>query len=346
MEIFFSHSHEDSAVADALQELIEAVFSDVNIERSSDQSQGGGISPGKAWLDWITEHITKADKTYVLLTPHSMRNPWVLWEAGLAAGLTLGPEQSREVVPIIFGIPLKDVPHPFIHLQWVHGDVKIPGGILRVLQRLNQQSSRSYRPASFRNKVSKLLPGYLKKVKAELRDSSGVGLLSSVPSSFSAKQLEGFWVTYYEFKSGGKILIHADIAKLNAESDRRATVRNRVPIPRTEKHRKPFCNEIEAEVANRHLIGQWRNVSDTRYFGGIHLAVLTGENVMEGHYTSFTTDISVGCGLWKWVRIDPATIKGVDLSQVVLRHPREIKKVLARQSKDTNLVGLDVIVEH
>lgn len=140
MRIFLSHSHEDFILAEALQKLIHDFFPNkITVEYSSDQSQGGGIPPGDAWLPWIMNHIKKARKTCVLLTPNSTFKPWVLWESGAAAGLAISIKPSRQIVPIIFGIPDKDVPNPFTPAQSIRGDTMRRGGIRRLLQQLNQE---------------------------------------------------------------------------------------------------------------------------------------------------------------------------------------------------------------
>ncbi len=74
-----------------------------------------------------------------------------------------------------------------------------------------------------------------------------------------------------------------------------------------------------------------------RYFGSLHLAVLTGEAVMEGYYTAFTNDIRVDVGRWKWVRLDPLTLSGVDLAAVVLNEPETVYAVLERSHQDIPL---------
>ena len=107
----------------------------------------------------------------------------------------------------------------------------------------------------------------------------------------------------------------------------------------------PFRNEIDFELANRHLLGHWKNLSDTRYFGTIHLAVLPNENVLEGYYTAFASDVSVASGPWKWVRINPATIKGTDLSKMVFRKPAEIGALLAAHKNSQGALRLVDIVE-
>jgi len=42
---------------------------------------------------------------------------------------------------------------------------------------------------------------------------------------------------------------------------------------------------------------------------------------MEGYYTSLSSDIQVDARRWKWVRLDPMSLSGVELSQVVLKEP-------------------------
>src|SRR5438067_2009485 len=102
--------------------------------------------------------------------------------------------------------------------------------------------------------------------------------------SARADMLGGFWITSYQFYSEGCLRHHADITRITPQSTRRLTAKNYPPDPRTQGHVPAFRNEIDAQVANRHVIGHWKNVSDTRYFGSIHLALLPGEIVMEGYY--------------------------------------------------------------
>jgi hypothetical protein len=52
----------------------------------------------------------------------------------------------------------------------------------------------------------------------------------------------------------------------------------------------------------------WKNSSDARYLGALHLAVLPGEAVMEGHFSGYASDVEVSIGPWKWVRLDPASL--------------------------------------
>jgi hypothetical protein len=148
-------------------------------------------------------------------------------------------------------------------------------------------------------------------------------LLTAVPPGFPAGALAGHWVTCYQFSHAGKPHSHADIAYVTAESGSHIRAVNHPPEPRSEG-RRPFRNEIDAALTGRHLIGEWMNVSDTRYYGSLQLAVLPGETVMEGFYTGVGSDVEVSTGFWKWVRLDPASVPDAGLGGVTLREPSAV----------------------
>jgi hypothetical protein len=165
-------------------------------------------------------------------------------------------------------------------------------------------------------------------------------LLGKVPQSFPAASLSGSWVTAYQFTHGDQIMHHADIAHLEADDDGQIRARNHPPEPRTEGRATPFHNEIEGRLFSRHLLGTWKNTSDARYFGTIHLAVLPGEIVMDGFYTGYGSDISVSTGRWRWVRVD-----GEALSTVMLREPSVVYDAVMRHSQDAAPLTLADIAE-
>jgi hypothetical protein len=163
-------------------------------------------------------------------------------------------------------------------------------------------------------------------------------LLEAVPPGFPAGALAGPWVTAYQFSHAGAPHFHADVAHVAAEGEREVRAVNHPPEPRTQGRASPFRNEIEGRLFGRHLVGAWRNVSDTRYFGSLHLAVLPGETVMDGHYTGLASDILVSAGRWRWVRLEPG-----DLSGAVLREPSAIYElVMSRTQDDPPLTAADI----
>jgi Bacterial regulatory proteins, gntR family len=167
------------------------------------------------------------------------------------------------------------------------------------------------------------------------------GPLSPVPQGFPAARLEGAWLTAYQFTHNGEPHHHADVACVTALSGAGLRARNYPPEPRTEGRATPFRNEIEARLAGRHLIGHWRNTSDTRYFGSLHLAVQPGETVMEGYYTGVASDIAVSMGPWKWVRIARAD----DVAGIALRNPRALWELAASREQDDMPLALNEIRE-
>lgn len=347
MKIFLSHSHLDFPIADALKTLVDDLFGEhVSVSYSSDDAPEGGIGPGEPWLDWIQRVLATTDMTLVLLTPNSIRRVWVVWEAGAAAGVALGTARQQDVVPLRFGIGGDDVPAPLQRGQVVRGDTDERGGILRLVHTINEKLGTPLSPRALKATVAECLPAYLDTVGKALEGAAPVEmLLASVPAGFPANKLGGYWATSYKFHSGGGMRHHADVAEVTVESERRVRATNRVVTPRTEGYDVPFINEIDAELANRHVIGNWKNLSDTRYFGTIHLAVLRGECLMAGYYSSLADDVSVECGPWRWVRIDPASVAGVDLMNFNLRHPREIHQIVADHADHAGPLLLEQLKE-
>jgi hypothetical protein len=164
-------------------------------------------------------------------------------------------------------------------------------------------------------------------------------LLAAVPPAFPAETLVGPWVTAYEFTHAGRPHYHADIAHIAAESGSRIRAVNHPPEPRSQGRRRGFRNEIEAQLVGRHLVGEWQNVSDTRYCGGLQLAVLPGEIVMEGRYTGVGSDVEVSEGFWKWVRLEP----DAGLAGATLREPAQLHHLVMTHTQiDVPLTLADV----
>jgi hypothetical protein len=147
-------------------------------------------------------------------------------------------------------------------------------------------------------------------------------LLAAVPPAFPAGALAGPWVTAYRFSHNASPRFHADVARVTAESGDRIRAVNHPPEPRSEGRARSFRNEIAATLAGRHLIGEWRNTSDTRYYGTVQLAVMPGESVMHGWFCGVGSDVEVSNGSWKWVRL--AADPDADLAGITLREPAEL----------------------
>jgi hypothetical protein len=346
VRIFLSHAHGDTAIATAVKQLLDDFFGDhVTVEFSSDQTFDGGVSPGERWHQWIHDRIAESAKTLVLLTPASRTSAWVLWEAGAASGVGFATGRLESTVPLAFGLEEDDVPEPFQAQQIVRGDSAGAGGISRLLQQLNDELGRPLPPRAFSSTEAACVPPFVAAVREEaLRSAAFESLLATVPNSFSASDLDGHWATAYEFESGGATCAHADVAEVTARSDRRLRASNRRPRPVTEGHMRPFLNEIDAELVSRHVVGHWRNLSDTRYFGSLHLAVLSGECVMDGHYTALADDVTVMSGRWKWVRIDPATVD-IDLATVSMKEPGVVLRALLDHRRHDGPITLDAVTE-
>jgi hypothetical protein len=170
-------------------------------------------------------------------------------------------------------------------------------------------------------------------------------LLTGIPPGFPAGMLAGYWITSYQFAHGGQPHHHADIARVTAVSGSRIRAVNHPPAPRTEGRSSPFLNEIEADLTGRHLVGHWKNTSDSRYFGSLELAVLPGEIVMQGGYMGVASDIEVSMSVWKWVRLASGSIPDTGLAAVTLREPAELHGIVMSHNQYGEPLGLADVTE-
>ena len=352
IEIFLSHAHDDRAIADALQTLlVDDLFGATNVvvQSSSDQSSQGGIKPGVPWRDWIDQHINDATLTIAVLTPLSRTSQWVLWESGAAYAAGLLKRGQHSVMPVTFALEPEAVPGPLAGNQVVRGDADGVNGIMRLLQHVNEvlaPPSGLLPKKAFDATTKDVVPAFIAKVKAAVI-RSGASILEAIPAMVNTAAVAGQWVTAYDFVSEGVTRYHADIATITAVDRRRFRATNRLPPPVTQGHRHPFTNEIQAEIVGRHVIGQWRNVSDARYYGSLHLAILTEESIMEGHYTAVasTSDLDLAQGSWRWVRLDPASLERVDLTKFVLKDPAVIHAAVRARRRDDGPIALDAVAQ-
>lgn len=112
--IFISHIHEERKVATALQKFLqeklpekEGVFS------SSDKRQ---LYAGEDWLQRIKKELKSAKVVILMMSPASVKRPWVNFEAG-AAWLKKG----TIIIPICYaGLLKKQLPKPYSDMQAVN----------------------------------------------------------------------------------------------------------------------------------------------------------------------------------------------------------------------------------
>ena len=167
-------------------------------------------------------------------------------------------------------------------------------------------------------------------------------LLSSVAPAVEPAELAGLWVSCYVF---GGTKHHVDLSTITITNSA-VTARNYPPEPRAEAHTSGFRNQIEAGLFGRHVIGRWRNVNDSYFYGSLHFAVLPGETMLDGYYTGFLSDSHVVAERWRWVRVEPQSAEGVDLNSVVLGEPQRIYDAVVGHSRFDGPIPLAQLTEN
>jgi hypothetical protein len=95
--VFISHSHQDNElVRDLARRLGDAglrAFVDL-----TDRPAGAD------WKRTVRQHIRSSDAVLILLTPATLKSPWMLTELGMAEGF------ERLIVPVTAGLATRDLP--------------------------------------------------------------------------------------------------------------------------------------------------------------------------------------------------------------------------------------------
>ncbi len=108
--IFISHIAEEKELAQALKDLVLATFLGmVDVFVASDPTS---IKAGQKWLDEITHALKLCKIEIILASPHSIRRPWINFEAGC------GWIRNISVIPLCHsGMDHSKLPPPLSSLQ-------------------------------------------------------------------------------------------------------------------------------------------------------------------------------------------------------------------------------------
>ncbi|MCC6580241.1 MAG: toll/interleukin-1 receptor domain-containing protein [Phycisphaeraceae bacterium] len=90
MKVFLSYSNEDSQFAGKLAAALER--HGLRVWRAE------SMLPGDNWADEVSRALRSSDAMVVLISPASMKSPWVLKEIEFALG---SPRFSHRLVPVV-----------------------------------------------------------------------------------------------------------------------------------------------------------------------------------------------------------------------------------------------------
>jgi len=116
-EIFISVTQADAGLAEAIREAVGALFGDVvRVHFSPSKQLEGGIRHGEDWFHWILTRVKNCDIVLILITPSSVRKPWILWEAGAAYGVAMATTEGnhRKIRPVVYRLADDEIPSPIV----------------------------------------------------------------------------------------------------------------------------------------------------------------------------------------------------------------------------------------
>lgn len=127
--LFISHNAADRPYAQALKQFVDDLLLDPNlIDVRYSTSADTGPEGGEAWRDWIYRSVIDARTTLIIVTPHALGKPWLLWEAGAVKGAALARQsgtsdatRSAIIVSLAYGLPVAECPDPLRGEQIIQG---------------------------------------------------------------------------------------------------------------------------------------------------------------------------------------------------------------------------------
>lgn len=138
--LFISHSHDDTNLADAWRELINAVTEGaIDVWYSNDKRVSGGVAYGEEWRKAITDTIRECKSVVVLITPGSSERAWLIWESGFAQGM------GKVVIPVLYYVSKDHLHSVFQTRQAVDGTN--PAQVSRLCEELVHKYHVNWNPA-------------------------------------------------------------------------------------------------------------------------------------------------------------------------------------------------------
>jgi len=111
-QVFISYIHEEEKYASSLQFLLMQLLGGKGVPfMSSDKFH---VYAGERWIERMMTELAQAKVVLLMLSPTSVKRPWVNFEAGAA--------WTREIItiPVCFrGLKKDDLPKPYSSLQAV-----------------------------------------------------------------------------------------------------------------------------------------------------------------------------------------------------------------------------------
>ncbi len=186
--VFISHDSRDTKIAQTFSTFIQDISVGVlKSFLSSDKRPNQGLAYGTEWYPEILGKIRSSSDIVCILTSRSVGRPWILYEAGIAKGISELP-----VIGLALGIPLeKVVTGPFALFQNLGDDQE---SLLKLAMQLakripnsepNEESLLSHVKA-FKSKIEALVDETTEDQEGEETPTSVVKYFEEIKSMYDA----------------------------------------------------------------------------------------------------------------------------------------------------------------
>jgi hypothetical protein len=271
MKVFISHYRQEHLLAQAWRSLLHKLMPDALIWHSSDQSSEGGIGIGP-WREWIRRRVNEADVVLALLTPESHERPWIIFEYGLAMGLS----EKKLIVPITFGMTSESLHDVFRDMQTHCGDTI--DGVQSICDHLIGRCPPPH------NKEGLDIGDYISVVKEWEKVQFKHSLFHEhFHATKCARRIQGTWFALWTelFNDGSERLFEMDTLEI-------WTTENRLRFFGQGAKGEPYPMEGVCSVDGKIAMTYWSN-GEIPICGTVLLELIGGHRIMEGFWQGFTT---------------------------------------------------------
>lgn len=153
MKVFISWSGKRSkAMANALKEWIPLI-----VQHAKPFVSDKDISAGDRWAQAIAGELESSNFGILCITPENISSEWILFEAGALSKAM----QDAKVIPLLFGLDLRDLSGPLQQFQALKVDEQ---GMLEALKSINSASDNE----TDDNTIERLVPALWSQLQEKL----------------------------------------------------------------------------------------------------------------------------------------------------------------------------------
>ena len=186
MKIFISHSHQNSAIAKALVDMLLSWLSLADSDIRCTSVPGHQLRFGQSIAELLKSDINEAPALIALISEESLNSNWVMFELGAAWGL------GRNIYPILGpNVQSRDLPGPLGNLPCI--EIESPDASSRTSDLLQQLAEDLSVDSKGGGKAQANLDAFLMQYKTSTSQKPSISKQANAPANEEDSVLLAMW---------------------------------------------------------------------------------------------------------------------------------------------------------